>query len=116
MRIYKTYGAEAQAILKENPYRLAQDIRGIGFKTADDIAYQLGVAADAPQRIKAAILHVLETAAQSGHCCFPEAKLAEKPSRCSRRMRSSHRRSRPSSPKAKSSVMATFYTFQAPRH
>lgn len=78
LRIYKTYGEEAQAVLKENPYRLAQDIRGVGFKTADDIAYQLGVAEDAPERIKAGILHVLETAAQSGHCCFPEAKVVEK--------------------------------------
>ncbi len=78
LRIYKTYGDEAQAVLKENPYRLAQDIRGVGFKTADDIAYQLGVAEDAPERIKAGILHVLETAAQSGHCCFPEAKVVEK--------------------------------------
>lgn len=78
LRIYKTYGDQAQAVLKENPYRLAQDIRGIGFKTADDIAYQLGVAEDAPERIRAGILHVLETAAQSGHCCFPEPKVVEK--------------------------------------
>lgn len=78
LRIYKTYGDEAQAVLKENPYRLAQDIRGIGFKTADDIAYQLGVAEDAPARIQAGLLHVLETAAQNGHCCFPEAKVIEK--------------------------------------
>jgi len=78
LRIYKTYGDEAQAVLQANPYRLAQDIRGIGFKTADDIAYQLGVAEDAPERIKAGILHVLETAAQSGHCCFPEPKVTEK--------------------------------------
>ena len=60
------------------PYRMAQDIRGIGFKTADDIAYRLGVANDAPERLKAGLLHVLETAAQNGHCCFPEAKTAEK--------------------------------------
>ncbi len=78
LRIYKTYGDEAQAVLKENPYRLAQDIRGIGFKTADDIAYQLGMAEDAPERVKAGILHVLESAAQSGHCCFPEIKVIEK--------------------------------------
>lgn len=75
LRIYKTYGDEAQAVLKENPYRLAQDIRGIGFKTADDIAYQLGVAEDAPERIRAGILHVLETSAGSGHCCFPETQV-----------------------------------------
>ena len=78
LRIYKTYGEEAQAVLKENPYRLAQDIRGIGFKTADDIACQLSVAEDAPERIKAGLLHVLETAAGNGHCCFPEAKVIEK--------------------------------------
>jgi exodeoxyribonuclease V alpha subunit len=78
LRIYKTYGEEAQAVLKENPYRLAQDIRGVGFKTADDIAYQLGVAEDAPERIKAGILHVLETAASSGHCCLPEADVIKK--------------------------------------
>ncbi|MDB6007103.1 MAG: helicase, RecD/TraA family [Prosthecobacter sp.] len=78
LRIYKTYGEESQAVLKENPYRLAQDIRGIGFKTADDIAYQLGVAEDAPERIKAGILHVLETAASSGHCCLPEADVIKK--------------------------------------
>ncbi len=78
LRIYKTYGEESQAVLKENPYRLAQDIRGIGFKTADDIAYQLGVAEDAPERIKAGILHVLETAAGSGHCCVPETEAIKK--------------------------------------
>jgi exodeoxyribonuclease V alpha subunit len=78
LRIYKTYGDEAQAVLQENPYRMAQDIRGIGFKTADDIAYRLGVANDAPERIKAGLLHVLETAAQNGHCCLPEAKTIEK--------------------------------------
>lgn len=78
LRIYKTYGEQAQEVLKENPYRMAQDIRGIGFKTADDIAYRLGVANDAPERLKAGLLHVLETAAQNGHCCFPEAKTAEK--------------------------------------
>ena len=80
LRIYKTYGEEAQAVLKENPYRLAQDIRGIGFKTADDIAYQLGVAEDAPERIRAGILHVLETAAGNGHCCFPESEVVTKAS------------------------------------
>lgn len=78
LRIYKTYGEESQAVLKDNPYRLAQDIRGIGFKTADDIAYQLGVAEDAPERIRAGILHVLETAAGSGHCCVPETEVIKK--------------------------------------
>jgi len=78
LRIYKTYGDEALAILNSNPYRLAQDIHGIGFKTADDIAYQLGVTNDAPERLRAGILHVLETAAGTGHCCQPESLVAEK--------------------------------------
>jgi exodeoxyribonuclease V alpha subunit len=72
LRIYKTYGDEALSVLNSNPYRLAQDIHGVGFKTADDIAHQMGVAADAPERLRAGLLHVLETAAGRGHCCLPE--------------------------------------------
>lgn len=77
LRIHKTYGEEALAVLTTNPYRLAQDIHGIGFKTADGIAHQMGVAKDAPERLRAGILHGLETAASGGHCCLPEVKLAE---------------------------------------
>ncbi|MCW0217838.1 MAG: ATP-dependent RecD-like DNA helicase [Prosthecobacter sp.] len=77
LRIHKTYGEEALSILTTNPYRLAQDIQGIGFKTADGIAHQMGVAEDAPERLRAGLLHVLETAASSGHCCLPEVKVAE---------------------------------------
>ncbi|TDU70859.1 exodeoxyribonuclease V alpha subunit [Prosthecobacter fusiformis] len=75
LRIHKTYGDEALSVLTTNPYRLAQDIHGIGFKTADGIAHQMGVAKDAPERIRAGILHGLETAAASGHCCLPEEAL-----------------------------------------
>jgi len=77
LRIHKTYGEEALSVLTTNPYRLAQDIHGIGFKTADGIAHQMGVAKDAPERLRAGILHGLETAASGGHCCLPEAKVAE---------------------------------------
>lgn len=78
LRIYKTYGDEALSVLNSNPYRLVQDIHGVGFKTADDIAYQLGMAADAPERLRAGLLHVLETAASSGHCCLPEMLVVQK--------------------------------------
>jgi exodeoxyribonuclease V alpha subunit len=77
LRIHKTYGDEALSVLTTNPYRLAQDIHGIGFKTADGIAHQMGVAKDAPERLRAGILHVLETAASSGHCCAPERHVME---------------------------------------
>ncbi len=77
LRIHKTYGDEALSVLTTNPYRLAQDIHGIGFKTADAIAHQMGVAKEAPERLRAGILHVLESAAGGGHCCLPEAHVAE---------------------------------------
>lgn len=77
LRIHKAYGEEALSVLTTNPYRLAQDIHGIGFKTADGIAHQMGVARDAPERLRAGILHVLETAAGSGHCCLSEDKVSE---------------------------------------
>ena len=77
-RIYKTYGEEAVTVLKSNPYRLAADIHGVGFKTADEIATQLGLAREAPERIAAGIVYALESAAGSGHCCLPERLLVEK--------------------------------------
>ncbi len=67
VRIYKHYGDKAVAILRENPYRLAQDIAGIAFKSADKIAEQLGVARNAPQRIEAGMLYLLDRAGNSGH-------------------------------------------------
>ncbi len=78
LRIHKTYGDEALSVLTTNPYRLAQDIHGIGFKTADDIAYQMGIAEHAPERLCAGLLHVLESAAGSGHCCLPESHVLHK--------------------------------------
>ncbi len=74
-RIYKTYGDEALELLRSNPYRLAADIRGIGFKTADEIAINMGVATHAPERLRAGLLHLLETAAGNGHCCLPQVEL-----------------------------------------
>lgn len=67
VKIYKHYKEQAIAIIEENPYRLAQDIWGIGFKTADQIAQKSGVAPDCKRRIVAAILHVIQTTAGDGN-------------------------------------------------
>ena len=67
VKIYKQYKENAIAIIEENPYRLAQDIWGIGFKTADQIAQKSGIAADCKRRITAAILHVIQTTASDGN-------------------------------------------------
>lgn len=66
-KIYKHYRAHAIEVILENPYRLAQDIWGIGFKTADQIAQNIGIAPTCKKRITAAILHTIQTAAGDGH-------------------------------------------------
>jgi exodeoxyribonuclease V alpha subunit len=77
VRIFKTYGEESLAILEANPYRLARDIRGIGFKTADDIAGKLGMPRDALPRLEAGLQYVLLTATDQGHCALPETELLD---------------------------------------
>ena len=78
VRIHKTYGEQAREVLERNPYQLAEDIFGIGFKTADDLARKLGLAAEAPQRRQAALLHVLREAREGGHCALPRAEWTRK--------------------------------------
>jgi exodeoxyribonuclease V alpha subunit len=73
VRIYKTYGADAIALIIENPYRLARDIRGIGFVTADRIAQRLGIEPTAAIRLRAGARHVLEQALDEGHCALPRS-------------------------------------------
>jgi exodeoxyribonuclease V alpha subunit len=68
VRIFKRYGPKAVAIVSSDPYRLAIDVWGIGFRTADRIAAELGIAKDSPQRQQAAILQALRDATESGHC------------------------------------------------
>lgn len=68
VKIYKTYGNASINIVKENPYRLADDIWGIGFKTADKIASQLGFAKNSPLRCQAGLIYVLNQLANEGHC------------------------------------------------
>jgi exodeoxyribonuclease V alpha subunit len=75
VRIFKTYGANAIQVMTENPYRLARDIRGIGFKTADAIAQRLGIEKDAIIRVRAGISYALSEATGDGHCGLPRAAL-----------------------------------------
>ena len=67
VKIYKQYGDTAAAILRENPYRLADDITGIAFKSADKIAERLGIGKDAPARLRAGLTYVLNNAGHEGH-------------------------------------------------
>ncbi len=68
VRIYKTYGDDAIEKVRENPYRLALDIYGIGFKTADVLAEKLGIARDSLLRAQAGVRHVLQEICENGHC------------------------------------------------
>src|SRR5271154_4879778 len=75
VRIYKTYGSDAIQVMTENPYRLARDIRGIGFKTADAIAMKLGIEKTAMVRVRAGISYALTEAMDQGHCGLPTDEL-----------------------------------------
>ena len=78
VRIYKTYRDEAVEVVRREPYRLAGDVWGIGFKTADQIAQRLGIPHDSPQRVKAGLQFALSQASDDGHCYLPEAELVAK--------------------------------------
>jgi exodeoxyribonuclease V alpha subunit len=75
VRIYKTYHADAVQLISENPYRLARDIRGIGFRTADQIAARLGIEKTALIRVRAGIAYALTEAMDEGHCGLPAEEL-----------------------------------------
>jgi exodeoxyribonuclease V alpha subunit len=75
VRIFKTYGQDAISLITENPYRLARDIRGIGFRTADQVAAKLGIARDAMIRVRAGLSFGLAEATGQGHCGLPVAEL-----------------------------------------
>jgi len=75
VRIFRTYGHNAIDMVRENPYRLAQDIRGIGFVSADTIAQKIGIARDSPLRAQAGISYALTEASSQGHCGLPYAEL-----------------------------------------
>ena len=75
VKVYQQYGPSVYTILRENPYRLADDIRGVGFKIADDIASRAGIRMDSDFRIRSGILYVLMQAAMEGHTYLPQAEL-----------------------------------------
>lgn len=75
VKIYKTYGDNAIQIVSENPYKLAEDIYGIGFQSADKIALRMGIAENSPLRIKAAIRHVLASSRDEGHCYLTKEQI-----------------------------------------
>ena len=77
VRIYDNYGPEYINILRTNPYKLAEDIRGIGFKTADEIAFREGMDPASEDRCKAALMYVLADASSEGHCYLPEELLVK---------------------------------------
>jgi exodeoxyribonuclease V alpha subunit len=74
-RIQKQFGPDAIRLIKENPYRLAREIRGIGFTTADRLALQLGIERDSIERIRAGAVHALSEASAQGHCGLPSEEL-----------------------------------------
>ncbi len=75
VRIYKQYRDSSIDVVRDEPYRLATDVWGIGFKTADTIARAVGIAHDSPERIKAGLQHTLSEAADDGHCFLPAPNL-----------------------------------------
>ena len=77
-KIFKAYGSESISIVKENPYRLADDIWGIGFKTADSIAAKMGIEKDRFIRLRSGILYTLNKLSESGHCYAVREQLMEK--------------------------------------
>ncbi|NNJ10446.1 ATP-dependent RecD-like DNA helicase [Chloroflexales bacterium ZM16-3] len=78
VRIYKQYGDAAMAVVRDTPYRLSDEVYGIGFLTADKIAAGLGVAPDDPQRIGAGLRHTLGQATDDGHCYLPAGELTRR--------------------------------------
>ena len=77
VRIYKTYGAASIQVMTENPYRLARDIHGVGFISADKIAEKLGIEKTSSFRAQAGILYALTTVMKQGHCGYPVEKLLD---------------------------------------
>lgn len=75
LRIYETYGMGLYGVMRENPYRLAEDISGIGFRIADEIAEKIGIHTDSDYRIRSGILYTLQQAGSEGHCYLPAEKL-----------------------------------------
>ncbi len=80
LRIYDTYGMRLYGIMKENPYQLAEDIHGIGFKIADEIASRIGIHTDSDYRIRSGVFYTLQQSVGEGHCYLPMKTLLERAS------------------------------------
>ena len=80
IKIYDTYGMQLYGIMKENPYKLAEDIRGVGFKIADSIAARIGIHTDSDYRIRSGLLYTLLQAVNEGHCYLPADQLLNRAS------------------------------------
>src|SRR5262247_3757391 len=78
VKIFKQYGADAITVVEKTPYRLAAEVYGIGFRTADQIARNLGMAPDAEERLRAGLQHVLMMATEEGHCYLPADDLIKR--------------------------------------
>ena len=72
MKIYKEYGAKTFKVIKENPYRISEDIEGIGFKKADELAVRSGISLYSEERVRAAIVYILNSVNQNGHMYYPK--------------------------------------------
>ncbi|SLM02179.1 MULTISPECIES: ATP-dependent RecD-like DNA helicase [unclassified Actinoplanes] len=81
VRIYKKYGDSSISVVRNSPYRLASDVWGIGFKTADTIAQAVGIPHDSPERVKAGLQYTLSQATDNGHCFLPVDQLTDEASR-----------------------------------
>lgn len=77
-KVYKKYGSTAPGAVKENPYRLAEDIWGIGFKKADEVAKSIGFEKNHPFRIKSGLIYLLKEAQNEGHCYVPMQEIVDK--------------------------------------
>jgi len=75
VRIYKQYGQDSINVVRSNPYQLARDVFGIGFRTADKIARQMGISLSAPERLQAGLLHALSALSDEGHCYATRSQL-----------------------------------------
>ena len=78
VKVYQQYGQEVYGIIRDNPYRLADDIEGVGFRTADEIAVRVGIRMDSDFRIRSGILYVLLQASTEGHTYLPEEELTRR--------------------------------------
>ncbi len=78
VKIYNTYGMDLYGIMRENPYRLAEDINGVGFKIADEIAAKIGIHTDSDYRIRSGVLYTLLQAVGEGHCYLPMELLLDR--------------------------------------